>query len=135
MHCFPAICSATRLLRGDRPKDNKFAVNLSRDFKLALRYTQPSSDLRFVFESRAYLSKSVGAQNVLCKEYWTEIVALRLVVNYTPDLNHAHPNASRPPLPMTVPIPTSLAFTEWDRPLGPDFLTQYLLPRPQLIQR
>ena len=39
MHCFPAICAATRLLRGDRPKDNKFAVNLSRDFKLALRYT------------------------------------------------------------------------------------------------
>ena len=35
MHCFPARCSATRLLRGDRPKDNKFAVNLSRDFTLA----------------------------------------------------------------------------------------------------
>ena len=110
-------------MRGGRPIRNKYGVNLTRNLKLALRYILSVSDMRFVFESKAFLSKSAGnADNVVCKEYWTQITALRIIVGYTPDMCHVHPTSTLPPLPMVAPILTTLAFIDWDTPLEQNLL-------------
>ena len=123
MRFFPRICSALRLVRGDRSIGGRFGVNLTRSIEVALQYTLASWGLRFVFECQAFLSKSAGrAENVVCKEYWTELKAIRLILNYTPKQCLVRPTAYLAPLPMVCPIPTSLSFIEWEAPLPEDFL-------------
>ena len=113
---FQRICSARRLIRGTRPIVNKYGVNLTKKMKIALRYTLPINEngMRLLFEAKSYLFKSTRCkENIVCKEYWVELKAVRIIWSHAQDANYCSAEAHLEPLPMLVPIPNSLFFYQF----------------------